>query len=668
MGALLSRMLFGAAPGRPSAPSPATPAPPAGGGDAPLPHGERSSAVEMLDAAVEEIRSGRAKRDSAVVRQLLAEAERALSHRTGRSSMRTSISAPSLGAVGEASAINVLDAAHRLAVLHSMYALAQVIDETGMMPEHLVPLFEKAVCALVGSTSATLYEYDNARAELHHEARADQLADVERVSTVIMLGEGEVGEVGLRASQGQPNVSAYWSPVPGAHALAVPMRTRGGRGRLVGVAVAVRAPAGAGGEEDEGEAAPFGAYDEAMLRALADGAAALVLQTIAHRETTVLRYHAELLVALHAADPNRGGLDEAIMQVIAILIKMLSAEKVSLFIADEVRQEFWVRTSETSTMGGAAGVSFKFGAGIVGHVYTTKRALNLPDAYRCEHFSPAFDRETGYRTRQVLCVPMLDAAGRVIAVVQALNKHGGCDVFTTQDERTLALCCEKIARTMVAKLGRATFRELLYDKRAHTQAFRIISGSEEGVRMPAMAAAGGGGGGATRRRLGGGAVHGALGSAEVMRSLLSDLPQLSLGIETWALAKDDLTLRVMLMLREMNLAAVLGMAEEALLHFLHDVQSEYLDACPCAPPFFPFHVVPFFIFFPFLFSRSGTGELAAAGGPTRSSAAIRAPPSPPIHLTSRAVCVCVPLCLSVCLSVCLPAYLLQTTITSTHSL
>lgn len=371
---------------------------------------------------------GRSKRDSEAVRQALTRAERELSERRARSSMRVSVSAPTLAAIGQASALNVLDDEQRLAVLHAMYALSQVTDGSGAMPEQLVPLFEKACCALIESDSATLYEYDEARAELHCEIHADGVpfdsdlnpspnAGDERVSTVIELGVGEVGKVALRASQGEYNVCALWSPSPGTQAIAVPMRTHGGYGRLVGVVTAVRRAAppqpvqqAAGGEAPTAATPPsastaaplpFGARDEAALRALADGAAALVLQMAQHRETMIMRYQAELLLALHAAEPKVGGLDEAILGMITILIKMLSAERVSLFIADDARQEFWVRTSETQKMGGTKGVVFKFGAGIVGRVYTTKKALNLPDAYRCAYFSPKFDRETGYVTRQV---------------------------------------------------------------------------------------------------------------------------------------------------------------------------------------------------------------------------------------------------------------------------
>jgi len=591
--------------------------------------------------ATERIDEHRNKRDSGIVRKMLYEAERGLAVSTPEDEIGT----VHLAAIDEAAAINILDPNGRVAVLHAIYALCQIVDEEGTMPELLIPLFEAAACELLSADSATLYEFDDLREELHSEARSENASESECVSTVIELGEGEIGDVAERALRGDRNVASYWSPSPGSQAIAVPMRTQGGRGRLVGVAVAFRrdrmisqaesqwsgpsaltrsstgvaegatmpvppisamgsrtgsgvgsqtgSPGSASGTQgpvrlelrrgsrqlhsaraaavgqSERTARAFSVHDEVRLRALADGSAGLVLQTMNHREAVTLRYQAELLLALHSADPTSSGLDEAILKMIVIMIQMLSAEKVSLFIADDLRREFWIRTSELSAMGGVEGVSFPFGFGIVGRVYESKKSLNLPDAYMVNYFSPKFDQETGYVTRQVLAVPLLDDTGRVIAIVQALNKHNGTDVFTTADERVLSSCAEKIALTLREKLGRATFRELLHDKRAGTQAFQIMSGAAGAEATQPVDADGDEPLGLRR-----------IESMALFMSDISDLPQLSLSIETWNMGKDDLTLRVMLMLTEMNLCSVLNIPNEALLLFLRDVQSEYLDAAP----------------------------------------------------------------------------------------
>ena len=47
------------------------------------------------------------------------------------------------------------------------------------------------------------------------------------------------------------------------------------------------------------------------------------------------------------------------------------------------------------------------------------------------------DKETGYRTRSMLCVPMVDSAGVIIGVLQAINKNPMFPRFDTQDETLL---------------------------------------------------------------------------------------------------------------------------------------------------------------------------------------------------------------------------------------
>ena len=72
--------------------------------------------------------------------------------------------------------------------------------------------------------------------------------------------------------------------------------------------------------------------------------------------------------------------------------------------------------------------------GIAGHVARTGETLNITDPYSHPDFNPAVDRETGYRTLSVLCMPILDRHKKMVfAVAQLLNKNGG-EPFTKEDE------------------------------------------------------------------------------------------------------------------------------------------------------------------------------------------------------------------------------------------
>jgi GAF domain-containing protein len=323
------------------------------------------------------------------------------------------------------------------------------IDREDCMPDLIGRHIELAARTLLTGTTSMLYEYDAACEELLREARAEEVSDAcgRRTTASIALGEGEIGAVAAQYLSGEARRIARWSPLPGSHSIAVPMCV-GGALQLVGVLTVER-----GGGAAAISAPPFSAREEALLYALAEGLAGIVQRSRRHVQVYTQRATLELRLELHAAHPNASGLDGAILSMIGILTRILSAERMSIYIADEARQEFWLRTGETDVLGGSEGTCFPFGQGIVGYVLEHKCALNLPDAYRCELFSPDLDRLTGFVTKQVLCVPMLDASGKVIAVIQALNKHGGTACFTTQDERLLSTCCESIAQVRARRRG-----------------------------------------------------------------------------------------------------------------------------------------------------------------------------------------------------------------------
>merc|ERR1719210_2314022 len=62
------------------------------------------------------------------------------------------------------------------------------------------------------------------------------------------------------------------------------------------------------------------------------------------------------------------------------------------------------------------------GAEIAGHVATTGDAVIVPDAYSDPRFSNAMDVRTGFRTRNIMCVPLKSKKDGIIGVVQLINK------------------------------------------------------------------------------------------------------------------------------------------------------------------------------------------------------------------------------------------------------
>jgi HD-GYP domain-containing protein (c-di-GMP phosphodiesterase class II) len=123
-------------------------------------------------------------------------------------------------------------------------------------------------------------------------------------------------------------------------------------------------------------------------------------------------------------------LDRLLSMIVSEASKVADADRCSLFIIDRERRELWTKVAQ-----GTDEIRIPLNTGIAGHVAGSGRTVNIPDAYADPRFNRSVDLSTGYRTRNILCVPMRDAQGTVTGVIQALNKAEGS--FTSEDEELL---------------------------------------------------------------------------------------------------------------------------------------------------------------------------------------------------------------------------------------
>jgi len=107
-------------------------------------------------------------------------------------------------------------------------------------------------------------------------------------------------------------------------------------------------------------------------------------------------------------------------QIMCEAKKLVGAEVASVFLVDAARQELYSTVNSTD-----AELRIPIAAGIAGHVATTGETLIINDAYADARFNKAVDRQTGFKTRNVLCAPLKVRKGDVVGVVQLINKTGG---------------------------------------------------------------------------------------------------------------------------------------------------------------------------------------------------------------------------------------------------
>ncbi len=126
-------------------------------------------------------------------------------------------------------------------------------------------------------------------------------------------------------------------------------------------------------------------------------------------------------------------------RVVSEATRMLDCDRTTVFLNDD-------RTAELfSFVGDKLELEIRFPnhLGIAGTVFTSGESIRIPHAYADLRFNPAFDRQSEYFTRSILCVPIVSKAGKSIGVTQSLNKRGG--PFNRQDESRLRAFTAQIA-------------------------------------------------------------------------------------------------------------------------------------------------------------------------------------------------------------------------------
>lgn len=201
--------------------------------------------------------------------------------------------------------------------------------------------------------------------------------------------------------------------------LCVPIRTA--KGDMIGVAQVLNKQKGA-----------FTNGDMKLLVAMTtQGTLALQSAQFIERMKAIRKQELEFLdiVSEVTSDIKIGSL---LQKVMGEATRMLNAERSTLFLNDEKTNQLW---SEVGQGLEAMQIRLPNHVGIAGAVFTTGKTINIPYAYADLRFNPAFDKKTGYFTRSILCVPIVNQRGRIIGVTQVLNKRGG--PFTNEDESRL---------------------------------------------------------------------------------------------------------------------------------------------------------------------------------------------------------------------------------------
>lgn len=327
----------------------------------------------------------------------------------------------------------LIDQAKRLHLAETLVDVSRTVAALDSLDEVLASLVAMTAAALRAERT-TLFLNDATTNELYSRSLTDHgpreirmLNDRGIAGKVFQTGRGMV----VNDAYAHPDFNPEVDETTGydtRQVLCAPIRT--GRGELIGVAQVLN--------RVDGE---FDDDDLALLEAMTTQAA-LALTSGQRDERSRAQAAREMeFVDLVADITSEIDLDALLLRVMAEATTMLDAERSTLFLHDARTSELFARVAEGSD--GIGEIRFPDSVGIAGTVFTTGETINIPHAYADLRFNPSFDAQTGFFTRSILCVPLVNKAGDTIGATQALNKRGG--PFTAEDEQRLRAFTAQVA-------------------------------------------------------------------------------------------------------------------------------------------------------------------------------------------------------------------------------
>lgn len=173
------------------------------------------------------------------------------------------------------------------------------------------------------------------------------------------------------------------------------------------------------------------------------------------------------LLDLSKALSSEVSLEHLLTVIVEKASTVVDADRTSIFVYDPARKRLWTSVAQGL---GRERIELSLDSGVAGHVATTLSVLNIADAYSDPHFNSEADRRTGYRTRSILCAPVVDSKGKLLGVIESFNKTSA-DQFDEHDESLM----RALATHVAVALERAQVTEMVVESERLNQSLRLAS-------------------------------------------------------------------------------------------------------------------------------------------------------------------------------------------------
>ncbi len=135
--------------------------------------------------------------------------------------------------------------------------------------------------------------------------------------------------------------------------------------------------------------------------------------------------------------------DRLLRAMVDRVVLELDAERGTLYLVDAITGELRSRVAHLPEL---EEIRLPPGQGVAGHVAETGKSVVVPDASSDSHFFPGIDEATGYKTRNMLVVPIRDDEDGIRGVLQVLNRKKGN--FTDKDKLLLDSLADQVAQAL----------------------------------------------------------------------------------------------------------------------------------------------------------------------------------------------------------------------------
>ena len=136
-------------------------------------------------------------------------------------------------------------------------------------------------------------------------------------------------------------------------------------------------------------------------------------------------------------------LNQIFVELQGLILDLVDAEHLTLYSVDSDKKEIYSRFLDSKTLKDIKEIRVPINEkSVAGFVAKNRAVVNLSDAYNKTEiakispklsFDSSWDEKTGFRSKQLLTVPLLSSNNLLTGVLQLINKRSG-DRFTRHDE------------------------------------------------------------------------------------------------------------------------------------------------------------------------------------------------------------------------------------------